>query len=88
MSKHVSNVCKTVYFDLRRLRHMSSFVDQSSLKTLASPFILSRLDYCNSLFQILPKFQIDKLQKLQNHAARVVLGTSIREHITPFLMTH
>lgn len=86
MSKHISNVCKTVYFELRRLRHMSSFVDQSSLKTLASSFVLSRLDYCNSLFQILPKFQIDKLQKLQNHAARVVLGKSIREHITPFLM--
>ena len=36
MSNHKSNVCRAVYFEICRLRHMSSFVDQSSLKTLAS----------------------------------------------------
>ena len=85
LSNHISNLCKNVYLEIRRLRHMSTFVDESSLKTLASSFILSRLDYCNSIFKNLPKCQLDKLQKLQNYAARVVMKKTMREHVTPML---
>ena len=86
MNQHISNLSRAVYLEIRRLRQMSSFVDESSLKTLASSFILSRLDYCNSLFKNLPNNQIDKLQKLQNHAARTIFKKSVRDHVTPLLI--
>ena len=86
MDCHVTNLCKAVYLEIRRLRHMSAFVDEGSLKTLASSFILSRLDYCNSLFKNINKEQISKLQKLQNFAAKVILRKSIRDHVTPCLI--
>ena len=39
----------------------------------------SKFDYCNSLFLNLNKSNIDKLQKVQNAAARLVLGKRRRE---------
>ena len=51
MNQHISQLSRAVYLEIRRLRQMSSFVNESSLKTLASSFILSRLDYCNSLLK-------------------------------------
>ena len=48
-------------------------------------FIASRLDNMNSLLYGLPKCLLCKLQKIQNHAARVVTRTRRRDHITPVL---
>ena len=86
MNQHISQLSRAVYFEIRRLRQMSSFVNESSLKTLASSFILSRLDYCNSLFKNLPKTQLDILQKLQNHATKIIFKKSMRDHATPLLV--
>ena len=73
-------------FEIRRLKHMSAFVNEDSLKTLASSFILSRLDYCNSLFKNINKDLIQKLQKLQNFAAKIIFKKSVRDHVTPCLI--
>jgi len=47
--------------------------------------VISRLDYCNALLASASKGQIDRLQKVQNHAARVVMKKRMRDHVTPLL---
>ena len=86
MNCHITNISKAVYLEIRKLKHMSKFVNESSLKTLATSFVLSRLDYCNALFKNMNNYQFDKLQRLQNFAAKVVLGKSIYDHVTPCLI--
>ena len=86
MNCHVTNISKAIYLEIRKLKQMSKFVSESSLKTLASSFILSRLDYCNALFKNMNNYQFDKLQKLQNFAAKVVTGKSLYDHVTPCLI--
>ena len=43
---------------------------------LVHAFITSRLDYGNSLFYGINKFQLERLQKIQNMAARIVMRSS------------
>ena len=47
--------------------------------------VTSRLDYCNALLYGLPETLLQKLQRVQNAAARLVTGTRKYEHITPVL---
>ena len=48
-------------------------------------FITSKLDYCNAILYGLPQAQLDKLQCIQNTAARIVSKTKKSQHITPVL---
>ena len=86
MKYQITNLSRAIYLEIRKLKQISKFVNENCLKTLAASFILSRLDYCNALYKNLPKYQIQKLQKLQNFAAKVVLNKSIYDHVTPCLL--
>ncbi len=55
------------------------------MNTLIHAFITSNLDYCNSTLYGIPKFQLMKLQRIQNAAARLVRNVGKFEHITPVL---
>jgi len=55
-------------------------------KTLVHAFISSRIDYCNQLLVGLSARLLDKLQSLQNTAARLVTGTKKFDHIMPVLL--
>ena len=45
----------------------------------------AKLDYCNHLSFGLPKYQVNKMQRVQNTAARPVTCSSMYDHITPLL---
>ena len=55
------------------------------MELLIHSFITSTLDYCNSLLYGFPKYQTEKLQKIQNIAARLRTGTPKYSNITPIL---
>ena len=82
MDSHISNLCRQMYLELRRIGAMVNFLDESSRQILISSFILSRLDYCKSLLFNLPDNSLNKLQRCQNNAARVILRKRKREHVT------
>ena len=89
MDKQINQVCSQGYFMLRRLWKISDKVTNISLRTqLVHSGILSKIDYCNSLYASLPNIQIKKLQKLINSSARFIFnikGKARFQHITPKL---
>jgi len=44
-------------------------------------FVISRVDYCNSLLAGVPRYQLDRLQSVMNTAARLIVGAKKQDHI-------
>ena len=74
--QHVSRTCQICYFELRRIDSIRHFLSQDALKTLISVFVLSRIDYCNSLLAGCPKQFIHKLQKSSEQCCKAYLSNS------------
>ena len=85
MTSHVNNVCRSAYFALYRIGKIRFLIDAQTTEKLVHAFVTSRLDYCNSLLYGISKQQLQKLQSIQNAAARLITGTRKFEHITPIL---
>ena len=73
MNAHVSNIALTCYFEQRRLASIRRFLISTATATLVSAFVLSRIDYCNSLLLGSTHDETSHLQRIQNNAARVIL---------------
>src|SRR6266536_2277446 len=83
---HISSICKSSFFLIRMLRNIRHCLDLHSATILANSLVTSKLDYCNSLLYGLPKSSIQRLQRVQNSLARVVIPSTRRsDHITPVL---
>ena len=87
MLHHVNQVCKKGYHQLTKIRQIRKYLDQEATVSVIHAFVTSHIDYCNALLYGCPKYIINKLQKLQNCAARVVTGKYKFDHISD-LMKH
>ena len=85
VSCYINKICRSASLALRNIGRVRKYLNQQSTKRLVYAFITSRLDYCNSLLYGLPAKEINKFQRLQNSAARLLTRSKIREHITPTL---
>ena len=70
---HVSNITRTCYFELCRLASIRRFLTSTATVTHVSSFVLSRIDYCNSLLFGSTHDVTSHMQRTQNYAARVIL---------------
>ena len=85
MNAHVSNNARTCYYELRRLASICRFLTSTATATLVSVFVLSRIDYCNSLLFGSTHDVTYHLQRIQNNAARVILRLPMSSSITTHL---
>ena len=81
MSTYTASLCKSINFHLRNIARIRRFIDRA---VICSP-VTSRLDYANSLIYGTNKTDLTKLQRLQNHAVRFIVGASRRESALPLL---
>ena len=85
LDNHITNTVRSVNMQLRKISTIRRYLSDSAVKTVVPSTVISRLDYCNSLYAGLPKKQINRLQLSHNNAARLISLTSRRDHITPVL---
>ena len=64
---------------------LRNILSVSDAEKLVDAFMTSRLDYCNALLGGCPASLINRLQIVQNAAARVLTRTRKYDHITPIL---
>ena len=86
MSHHISHICSTVTFYFKEYCYrIRRFIDQSACHNAVRSLVLSRIDYCNGLLSSIPSTQLDRVQRLQNWAARLVFQVS-RDHPSQSLL--
>ena len=87
MNRHVSEVglCRSAFFHIRQIGRIRNFLTRDACSDAVRSAILSRLDYANALLGGLRQIDLDRLQRVQNCAARLISRTKIRDRITPIL---
>jgi len=86
MKDHVSHISKVCFFQIRNIRKIRCYLSTEATKKLVQTLVISRLDYCNSLLYGINEGLLNKLQRVQNAAARLISKTSKYDHITPVLL--
>ena len=74
---HVANI--------RALRHVRSCLTPEAAQTTSIGLVTSKLDYCNSLLYGTSESNLNKVQRVQNDLARVVLQAPWRYPAAPLL---
>ena len=70
--QQVTAIVSSSYASIRKLASMKRCLSKDDLEKFVHAFISSKLDTCNSLLFGLPKKVLNKLQKVQNAAIRLV----------------
>ena len=71
---HITVLCKACHLHLRSHRHIKRSLTDDMAILIDVALVQSRLDYCNSLFFNRSCFNINKLQRVQNLAAKHALN--------------
>ena len=77
LEEHIDNICKSAYFHIRNISKIKKYLSRDCLEIIIHAFIFSKLDYCNSLLIGTPKCILQKLQGVQNTAARLLTNIKL-----------
>ena len=85
MSNHISKICSSALYHLYNIRRIRKYLYREATQSLVHALVTSRLDYCGCVLYNLPAYQIKKVQRVQNTAARLIFCLSKFCRITPVL---
>ena len=83
----VNSICKSAWFNLFNISRSRRSLTTDAAKILIQAYVMSKIDYCNSLLYGIPDKLLNRIQRIQNYAARVILRLHKFSHITPALAT-
>ena len=73
----INKVVKVCFATLKKLHQVKGFLSKEHLQQLVSSLIFSHIDYCNSLYYGVNSSLMQKLQHIQNCAAKLVMKQRI-----------
>ncbi len=85
MKAHVRSINRSAYPQLKNLKAAKPFLDMEAANTADHAFVSSRLDAGNFIFYGIAQGQLQRIQRTQNTATRIITNSRRYEHITPFL---
>ena len=72
--KHVDHIASKVSSGIGAIKKLKEFVDRDTLVLVYNALIQPNFDYCCEVWDELDKGLIERLQKLQNRAARLIMN--------------
>ena len=82
---HVDTLASNLVEKLCMLSRIRHILDTSAMSIVINSLVFSKLFYCSSVWSGTCKGNVNKLQLIQNFAARILSGKRKYEHITPTL---
>ena len=86
-SNHIKEICRNISSAIGALRHIRSLIPQSTGVQIHNALIHTHFDYCAPVWDGLSSYLSEKLQKLQNRAARGILQANCEINSSPLLET-
>ena len=81
-NEHIAKTVSTCLHKLVQINRIKHLLDKKTILLLMNSFVFSKLYYCSTVWSNTSKHNINKLQLVQNFAARVVLGLKKFDHIS------
>ena len=78
---HINSISKSANFHLRRIRHIRKYCSKRITKLLINALVLSRIDYCGSLFSDLKKIEVKKIDRIIRVSIRLIYNINRSEHL-------
>ncbi len=82
---HINSLTSTLTSSLCQINRVRHLFDKNALLVMINCLVFSKLYYCSTAWSGTTQKNINKLQQVQNFAARIVTGTRTCDHITPAL---
>ena len=79
LKKHVTTICAKAVNSINRIKLIRNSLSKEVCQTIVQVLVISHLDYANAILIDLPDITIKKLRRVQNIAARLVLGNESNE---------
>ena len=83
--KYVTKTSKAVNYNIYSIGKIRKLLTRPAAEKLMNALATNSLDYCNGILFGSTKKVIDRLQRSQNHAARIISGGRKHDHATPLL---
>ena len=81
-NEHITKTASNCLFKLQQIRRIKHLLDRKTLFSFINSFIFSKLQYCSTVWSNTSNSNIDKSQKVQNFAGRIILGKRKYDHIS------
>ena len=81
-NQHITEIASKCLFKLYQINRIKHLLDRKTLLLLINSFVFSKLQYCSTVWSNTSSSNIDKLQKVQNLAGRIILGLRKYDHIS------
>ena len=78
LNAQINNIVRIAGYHLKNIAFVKKYLNESSVQKLVMNCVISRVDYCNSIYCNLPKIQLKILQNILNRAARLIKDISRR----------
>ena len=85
MSSLISDACRSSFLSLRRIGCIRPYLSDRATSCLVNSIVTSRLDFCNSSLTGLTADELNRFQRIQNCAARLIMKKRKYDHITPVI---
>ena len=76
----INETRKICFYKLTKLGNLRSFLEVRNKIMLVKCFILSRLDYCNSVYANIPLYLVHKLERVFNACIRFICNIPMNNH--------